>query len=221
MKSPFLNAQFEKKKRKKFTHNDISNIIFYNTPPLHTFYPFQQLKAFSKKRISLTIRVTLPGSYRNELDIAVNALFSIGEIEVKNKYQVPGWFVIFIIPEYNIVNKEWLMYLSKEINNFCEFDFNSKLQWSSFKRGEALFNGEISFERKLWIYSNDLLDQRNDHKFIIDVKESLLPWLNPKLFTEVQKKKENTRVNVDYEKQRKELFESAKKINQEELDEII
>lgn len=220
MRSPFSDVRAEKKKRKTFVHSDINNIIFHNIPPLYTFYPFQQLKAFSKKRIPLTIKTTLLDSPKNEPDAVMHALFKIGEIEVANGYQIPEWFIQFISPEYYIVNGEWLEYLSKEITNFCESNFNSRLQWSSFKRGENLFKEGLSFEIKLWIYTNDLLDQQKDRKFIFDVKESLLPWLNPKLFTEVRKKEENTRVNVDYEKQRKELFESTK-INQEELDEIV
>ena len=41
--------------------------------------------------------------------------------------------------------------------------------------------------------------------YVEEVRKSLLPWLNSDLYREV-KKKENTRINVNYEKSRESML---------------
>jgi len=44
-------------------------------------------------------------------------------------------------------------------------------------------------------------------KFVNDIRDSLLPWLNTDLYQKVQDRKDNTRENTAYEAQRKKLQE--------------
>ena len=40
---------------------------------------------------------------------------------------------------------------------------------------------------------------------MIALRDSLLPWLNPKMYQEIQEKKEKTRSNEAYAEQRKQM----------------
>lgn len=229
MQSIIRDVVSEKKNRATFTHENISEVLFLNKSPLYTFFPFHKFKNFSGRRDSVTLRVKLFDSNKDSIEVFSNIIDSIGSVKISSAYEIPTWFASRILKEYKVVSSEWFHYLSEELKVYCDENLNSKIQWSSFIHNIPIFTSSLSFEQKLWIYTNTNRDAAKYNKFIVDIKDSILPWLNLKLYSEVKKKEENTRKNVEYEKQKKEMFEStndieikpsSKHINHEDLDEV-
>lgn len=215
MQSPQLFSDASQRRKNTFTHDDITNVIFSDIHPLHTFHPFRSLRKFSRKRDAVTIKVKLFDIPLKSYQLVKEIFYSLGSTLITDPHMIPAWMVPTVVKQYNEISEDWFEYLSSELQNYCENNLQSKMQWSAFSRGIPVLGSEVSVEKKLWIYINEDFSKALDRKFLYELKESLLPWLNTEMYSAMKKKQDNTRTNADYEHQRQEMFEAAQKFEKE------
>jgi hypothetical protein len=119
---------------------------------------------------------------------------------------LPSWCLIEVIKAYSTYQKLWQEYFQKEISSFCKTHI-SHFYWtllSTIGEGEVFpfktaEQKTLNTEQRLWVYFASSTAQEEAFEFTISIRDSLLPWLNPKMFQEVQEKKKNTRQNAQYD----------------------
>jgi len=208
------------KQKIKFTYYDLTNCLFYNQPPVHTFHPFKYLSPQSLRSLSLTAKVFLSDPPLIPKLLLEKHLFAINGNEIKDTEswkKITPWMLSAILIEIKRGVKAWKNYIVAEMDDYCK-TFDSLIQWSYVKQGgvNQLFPAP-SPEQKYWLTANDYLDKQDIYTYVDAVKESILPWLDLQLWKNVKKKKENTRTNIDYERQRKEFIERSI-VDEESLD---
>ena len=106
----------------------------------------------------------------------------------------------------------------ENITDFCRTSDLSHSYWEIVKYSNAnnVFNTPFSEIQKLWIAVCGRLEGQQKLDLVDQVLHRLEPWLNYELWEAQKKKAEDTHVNVEYEKQRKELFE--KNVVESDLD---
>jgi hypothetical protein len=119
---------------------------------------------------------------------------------------------------YRVHRREWQGYVHANIAAFSKEDLQSLMSWEIVKHGgvTSLFSAPLSEEQKLWIAVCGRHDEHKQVALIDSVIERLQPWLDYELWQNQKKKEEDTHVNVDYEKHRRELLESS--FSEEHLD---
>lgn len=68
----------------------------------------------------------------------------------------------------------------------------------------------LTTERMLWLQANHSIDKVDSQTFAIQLTESLYPWLNNKLYHEIETIKKNKHTNDAYEEQRATLERIAR-----------
>jgi hypothetical protein len=136
----------------------------------------------------------------------------VGKRAVSSKdifLKLPEWAINMMAEAYFIHASNWREYLYAEVEKFCRTP-QSKMQWELFKRVgvQLVLTGPLLPEQKLWIVTNSYIDKDDDIKFVTDVRESLLPWLNPEMYGEYEKRK-NKRTNVTYAEQHRAMVEGT------------
>ena len=197
------------KKPEKFSLNNIADSIFRLIQPQVKITPFFDLKDPYLRRNSLTFSLYIFDKGDKLIPSLAKSLDGDYEKNIKDLKELPPWMLSLIHDSYQKEISNWIDYLFDNITEFCEKDSESLINWSSVDKGGifALFSGKLTFEQKLWMSVQSKLNKNELQKFIIDVKDSLLPWLNNELFKKVQDAKENTRENIAYDEQRKKLQE--------------
>ncbi|MCK9471996.1 MAG: hypothetical protein M0Q88_09630 [Bacilli bacterium] len=225
MRLPYYINTEEKKEKSFFNFSDITNTLFFNTPPSITVKPFKHLSSFKFKYLSFTFNISL--SYKESLlERVSNSIIKFNDCKVNNiqdkilKLSYPLYFLI--LKEYEKTTNQWIDYYTQIIHEYCEKSEISKLNWSIIKAGlpTSFIKDEPTIEQKIWIRINQLLDKKEIVDYIEAVRESLLPWFNSDLYKEVKKKEENTRININYEQERENMLKNKfnYQIKEEELD---
>lgn len=208
MRLPYYIEAVKKEEKSSFTFDDITNVLFFNNPPSIIVKPFNHLQ--SLKYISLTFAVVI--TYRESLLKRIsNSIIKFNNCKIDNVenkiLKLPHWVYVIILKEYERISNQWINYFVDNIKDYCEKVEISKLNWSSIKLGlpSSFIKEEPTIEQKIWIKVNQSLDKKEMADYVEEVRKSLLPWLNSDLYREI-KKKENTRVNVNYEKNRESML---------------
>lgn len=189
----FYYSDTSTRKKETFTYQDITNLLFAGEPPTVTCLLSLPVK------ISVTYKLfavdTLP-EFASKCVLGTNLL------------KFPFWIFNAIYENYKIQIGLWFDYLFKHMPNYCEKEPLSIITWAIFQHDPSVIK-ITSIEKSIWIYNNVFLEKKLDQKFILDIRESLLPWMNSKLYAELRNKQENTRINSAYEQQRQQLLDAA------------
>ena len=197
------------KKPEKFSLNHIADSIFRLIQPQVKITPFFDLKDSYLKRNSLTFSLYIFDKGDKLIPSLAKSLQGDYERNLKDLRELPPWMLSLIYNKYREEIKDWIDYLFDNISEFCEKDSESLINFGTIEYGgvSSLFKGNLTFEQRLWISVKSRISKNEQQKFIIAVKDSLLPWINNEMFNKVADAKENTRENVAYEEQRKKLQE--------------
>jgi hypothetical protein len=125
----------------------------------------------------------------------------------KMLHTLPPWCITALLQTYTTHATKWQAYFIEELHNFCK-EGTSRFYWSLLQKAgieEVFSKRPLSLEQQLWISIQDNQIKKEENAFLIALRDSLLPWLNPKMWQEIQEKKEKTRSNIAYEEQRKQM----------------
>ncbi len=219
---PFI----ERKKEVKsfFSHDILLNSIFYRTYPVFTDTPFQSIKFLPLSHLKVTYFLKTFDSSQSLDTLLSKVLSQINGKNVENMDALRGLspFMFKLLFDSFIKGMgEWQKYLFSNIEEFCKESSFSKIQWSIVENNGIAYifkDNELTLEQKVWITCNNTLSKDSKSKFILDLRESLLPWFNNELWKVLEKRKQNYRENSDYENQKNELRKSQ--LSSEDLDEI-
>ena len=221
----------------QFNLKTIEDALFSNKNPLVTVFPFP---INSLKKISVTFEV--PFLYNESLEIRqiVNYVKKIDnkETRISDKestiYKFPFILLPLITVSFTRIVTAWYSYLFDNLKEFSDTEV-SLINWKVIQSNgiSFIFKNELSLLQKLWISLNAQNDREFWLKTATDIRETLLPWLNYDLWSKIEKNKENTRENADYEEQKRAMVEGRikdidvapelaqnviKQLNEEDLD---
>ena len=192
-----------------FSFQDIEKLIFNNENPEQVVKPFPQ-----KYLKNTSITFGTPFIYDEEMSLTL-LMSCIKKINNKipetcERNQIPLTIVPFLISSFRECTKGLQEYVLENIKEFCESEI-SIINWKTLQvcGVESVFGKRPTFLQKLWISINTQTDRDFWLKTATDIRESLLPWLNNELWTNLEKNKENKRTNVAYEEQRRAMVEGT------------
>jgi hypothetical protein len=204
-----------KKPTNKFNYNDLNNVLFNNIPPLFIITPFKDINNLIIQNISLPTVVFI--SY-SPLHIYETLEKAFPDKNLFDKIlKLPPWILGRIITKYKEGANLWIEYVLENLKEYCK-TFESKLHWNTLKvSGVNNVFKELTMERILWMYFCQNIEKEEQVDFIMQVRDSLLPWFNYDLWQKVEKSKENRRENVNYEEIKNTILTKSV-INDNDLD---
>lgn len=212
-------------KPQQFNDMQMYNCIFNAAYPTITTYPF--FKSSRQSLSTLPVVVELKSQFIDNTKFSHRILSDV-VVAIKNhklsQKEKTGFFIAQSTLVNNLIFSEffkyytaWREYFDKKILEFAK-DKKSKFQWEIAKSIgiDALFSKPYSYEQKMWIVCASYANKRDEQQFWIDMAESLKPWINNELYHQVKKQAENTRTNVKFEQQRKEMLSGSFGISDED-----
>jgi hypothetical protein len=114
-----------------------------------------------------------------------------------------------LVDAYVGILRQWDDFLHDEIYEYIQVDSYSAMQWSILKSAGVghVFGDTLSTEQKVWIYNCTANDKEQETKFILSVRESILPWLDSEMWSNMQKMKKDKRENKQYDTMHKLMIE--------------
>jgi hypothetical protein len=220
-----LNIEKPVQKQVKFNHEDLIQALFLSHPVLYTDKPFKKLRIPSLRDVPVTFSLkesSKLSDLKDSLSILSTAIIKYNNKEISDPSifrELPGWIVIVLMRSFSKGLREWYDYLNLEMKKFCETTY-SKIQWQLVKVDPKMVFREypLSYGQTIWVAINSGMDKKEQYDMFKGFQESLLPWLNIDLWRDVEKKKKNTRYNVDYEEYHKKMVEEATPEKNDDLD---
>jgi hypothetical protein len=204
-----------------FTHKDLSNSLFNRVSPYYTSFPF--FKGSFLENTPITYSVFICDTGKELYNYINKSIYSIGKEKLDGKkYNIldldVNLFSCIVKGFVEGVNK-WQQYLVEELKSYSKTPI-SEIQWKTLKRigGQLFFKDFPTFEQQLWIVQCENNDKELSTELIMNVRESVLPFLNAELYKKEKDYKANRRENVEYEKQREDMLTG--KFFDEDLDVI-
>lgn len=202
-----VNNEWKKKAPKtSFSHNDITNLLFNNQFPKYETYPFKKWKHSPLCNTSVTFEIR----HSNKDNIVPTDLLST-KIYLNNDLlkflflnNLPPIVFYYLLDTYTEIQAFWQEYFYSNISEYCKTPF-SIIKWNDTKYSGI--EGERTVEKAVWITTCAANDREFWTNFAISMRESLLGWLNPKMYEIYQQKKEKTRYNVRYDEFRLAMTE--------------
>jgi hypothetical protein len=114
-----------------------------------------------------------------------------------------------LIKAYKQYEKQWAVFYFDNIEKYCEENMESQHNWIISKHAgmPSVFDvSSLSIEQKFWININANIAYKKERVFYVELRDSLLPWINPTLYQKMKEKDENTRTNVMYEQHRQQMY---------------
>lgn len=203
------------KSHNKFSHDDIIRSVFDGTHPTYVCYPFSSfLGNESISSIPVVFRIVVQSEKTTPIDLLASVIERAGKkkptYDTLNK--LPMFFIARLLEAYKKILEEWVDYIYNQLPEVCENNHISHYQWRLFSAlgvSQVFGTDKLSYEQKLWIIHNKHDDEKIQMQSMIDLRDSVLPWLNPQLWTSMQTRKKSVRKNVKYEQQRKKLMEGS------------
>jgi len=164
------------------------------------------------RNMQVTFGIQLSDLQGSALDILGKNLVSFGgkkNTDPSNVRELPLFIVEHLLKAYKDGVSEWYDFLEKNIESFCSSS-RVKYKWRLLKLagvGSVFSNSKLTYEQSTFINMCSILEQNDNLKLIEDIRESILPWLNPKMYTDIETKKKNTRENVAYERQKLKMLQ--------------
>jgi hypothetical protein len=135
-----------------------------------------------------------------------NAIYSVGRYMVNgNVSSLNVILVNNLIVALNELLAKWQEFLLRELTAYTKTPM-SQLHWASLNKVPGMLGNNLLYEQKLWISACTNNDKNSWYKDISDVRDSILPYINPELWEKVQHRKTEVRYNADYEKQKAEMI---------------
>lgn len=207
----FRSTEKPAQKRYNFTHQDLEKAMVDGKVPKVLLRPFSDTPNKKLKNVKLSVLLVNTNN-ATPIDI-LNKSFNCDSNYIKN---LSLWMLRHIWGEFQQAGKEWGNYIKENAEDFCKKSF-IRSKWIIYSNSLKKNQEDIIDEQKLWILYNDMLDKEENIKLIESVRDSLIPWINPQLWKDVEKQKKSKHENVIYEKQKKAMVES----NFEELDVVM
>ena len=195
----------------KFKHEDIANVLFRQQSPIRIDTPFASSSVISLQRLRVAFSLVMVQDISDTFQLLSQVVYTDASakkaMSLEMLHTLPPWCITELMKCYVKHTEEWQKYFLEELGKFCE-ENTSRFYWSLLQRmgGEEVFPKKpLSLEQKLWVSVQDGQMQKEANAFMIALRDSLLPWLNPKMYQEIQEKKAKTRTNEDYDEQRKQM----------------
>ena len=190
----------------QFKREEILDVLFSQRAPIWTGTPFKNLPIRTIQNLSVSFSLqTLPDAVKGPLDVLSQVLY-------KEELQwFPPWCINELYRCYSKQVSSWRTFFYSEIEAVCTLP-TSKFYWTLLQHGgieEVFPKRPLSVEQQMWLYYQDTIQQQTQNKFWMDFRDSLLPWLNPKMYKDWQESKKNTRVNTNYEAQRRAMIDGT------------
>mgnify|MGYP006991938265 CR=1 FL=1 len=194
-----------------FSYEDLTSAIFYSTPPAVALKPFFTVRDPYLKKTIINARLYIFEKEKNSLVTLAKSI----EGDVKCNYDylssLPEWVIASLRKEYDKEVDNWIAYVTKHIEDFCEKNPDSLTYSGILDKGglSHIFSFPLSFEQKLWISIQAKISKSEIVKFVASVRDSILPWLNIQLYKNMKDKEQNTRINEAFEEQRRKFLEGS------------
>jgi hypothetical protein len=105
------------------------------------------------------------------------------------------WMVDALSKSFLRGRQLWADYITDGMYEYVQSS-ESQMHWSVFRHmPQAVFTMPLTFEQKLWVSANAGSDRKDVTDFVLEMRESLLPWLNNELWQQDDKKKKNNAKN--------------------------
>lgn len=207
-----------------FSHKDIENVLFNNTLPVYKDTPFRGAYPKSPARgLVVSFRIDSSAGVRSTgVEALKQSIISMGTQKLQNPddlLRLDTWMLSCLFESLILGGLKWREFIQNEMEKFCSTN-TSIMNWQVVRHGgmNMIFDKKISYEQKLWVTFNSLNDTSRWMDIVKDVRESLLPWLDYKLWNTIKEKEKNTRTNVAYDAQRKQMIEGDLSDPEELLD---
>ena len=194
-----------------FKHEDIANVLFRQQSPIRIDTPFATSSVTSLQRLRVAFSLILVQDVTNTFQLLSTVVYTDASakkaMSVDMLHTLPPWCITELMKCYTKHASEWQQYFVEELGKFCEEGI-SRFYWSLLQQAgaeEVFRKRPLSFEQQLWISVQDGQIKKEENAFTVALRDSLLPWLNPKMWQEWQEKKNKTRENEAYEEQRKQM----------------
>lgn len=194
-----------------FDHDTLTNALFFSTPPIFTDTPFSSFSREPLARVKIGFCASLPLVPVSSITSLGKNILSFNGHSVRDTEAVKRLspkLVSILLQSYLEGVKQWQEFLIENLEEYCKDNTYSQLKWSVVSGAgvQSVFSLPLTSEQQLWIDMNRMIDRDRQTEFILKIRESLLPWLNPQLFASQEKRKKNLRQNVDYEVQRRKMI---------------
>jgi hypothetical protein len=203
------NANNEGKKKAlkvQFSYDDITNLLFNNQFPKYETYPFKKWKHSLLRNIPVAFEIR----HSDRSNIAPKNLLSAkiylnhNLLKTPSLLSLPPVVFYYLVDAYAEVHTIWQEYFYENISEYCKNPF-SIVKWNEVKYNGI--PGKRTVEKAIWVTTCATKDREFWMDFAISMRESLLGWLNPKMYEVYQQKKEKTRYNVKYDEFRLAMAE--------------
>ncbi len=194
-----------------FNHEDIANVLFKKQSPTRIDTPFALSSIESLRLLPVAFSLSLFSDTTDVFEILTRVVYKdtskASFITLEELKLMPPWCINFLLQCYTKHIEGWQKYFVDELESFC-LEGISRFHWSVIQKAgtDEVFPRPLSVEQKIWISFQDKQIQSEQNAFIISLRDSLLPWLNPEAWQNLQERKEKTRTNEDYERQRQQMI---------------
>lgn len=213
---PKTFIEYKAEIKKEFTQDDIVKSIFFNQNPTFQTYPFSSFNNSPLSNLPVTFKLKILFENTNLLSLLGKMVKSIGRLEIKEDEirEIPFWMMGFLTDSLNEGLLLWKDYLLNDLKDFCKGSY-SQMQWYSVTGGgiKTVFTEfPLTYERQMWVAMNAVTDKNQNAEFMVGIRDSLLPWINPNLYQASEKSKTETRVNTAYEEVKRRFISEDYKI---------
>jgi hypothetical protein len=194
-----------------FHHEDIANVLFRQQSPIRIDTPFATSSVASLQRLRVAFSLKLVPDITDTFQLLSQVVYTdafattFTSCDILRK--LPPWSIGELMKCYTKHTSGWQRYFVEELGKFCE-EGTSRFYWALLQKAgleEVFVKRPLSLEQQLWVSVQDGQIQKEQNTFTIALRDSLLPWLNPKMWQEMQDRKEKTRTNEAYDVQRKQM----------------
>ena len=209
------------RKQEQFNQDDVANAIFLSEFPIVETRPFVSFRKSVLAKLPVFIALENIQEREDVVTTLKRVMKKVGNREITSKYDfnsIYSWMAQAMVREYIKKLQEWRQYVFATITEFCDSNVQSQMQWGIVKHGgaELIFTLPLTEEQRMWLTVCGRLEERKKIELIEGVLEQLHPWLNYDLWKAQKKNVEDTHINVDYEKHRREMLEGS--FSEESLD---
>lgn len=196
---------------KEFLNREVvKNVLFYNFAPAVPCFPFKKWGNSSK--VTFHLHSELFDSYFTAKFFSLETLSQTLSSKIEDFPKALNVLKKYQTVTINLLFEKYLEYWKEytaglEVISSFKNDLQSVVNWETVKSSEIskvlVLNstGRLSLYQKRWVYLNSVKDLVRRNEEIKAILESLHPWLNLELYSSMKEKEENTRTNLEFEKE--------------------
>lgn len=197
------NIESPAPKRFKFTQLDLEKAFIDGIPPKILLCPFQDSSNINLNKLQFP--VTLIGLCNT---MPINILEKSFGCENTNIIKNLSIYLISKLwDSFKSALEEWSDYIKDNVETFCRKNV-SRSNWIIYNHASKTPIKYMIDEQKMWILYSTIIDKEENIDLIEAVRDSIIPWINPKLWSDVEKHKVAKHDNVAFNRQRKAMVEA-------------